>query len=221
MATATSVAGGWHVIATLDLLECLTGRWPPVVQRASKRGHSLIRRISHARAINPLSALTEAEDGHVQLLEIDAVDRLADIAARASSRGRLSHVRDEEYFRWRLANPLGGYQTLASQDAYLILQWSSGGSHVNLVDWRASDMRSLASVLNVALPQTPAVRVWDVSLDSELRSILESFGALMVVHGPSFLLRTVTDDPQDVRLAGLTLNEPANWDLRMIDSDEF
>lgn len=222
MGTATAVAGGWHVVAMLDALEWAKGRWPLVVAQASRRGHRLIRRM-RTPAVNPLSTVTGTEDGQVELLGRDGFDRMARVASLAPTTERLRHVRDDEYFRWRLANPLSRYRVLASQNSYVVLQSSKPGSQVNLVDWRAVDAPSLASVLSVALRQIRSLRVWGFSVDPELRSVLESFGSVVAVRGPSpsFTMRAVTDDPQGAYLAGLKLNEPLSWEPRMLDSDEF
>jgi hypothetical protein len=218
MGTPTMVAGGWQVVAVLDTLDCAI-----VPPRVVARGHRLIRRMRRTSRVDPLSTVTGDEDGHVELLDIDASDRLARIASLAPTSERLRHVRDEEYFRWRLANPLHRYRVLASQNSFVILESSRPGNRVNLVDWSATDAPSLASVLSIALRQIRSVRVWSLSVDPMARSVLESFGSLAAVDGPSqsFTMRTVTDDPRDPHLAGLNLSEPQNWELRMLDSDEF
>ena len=133
MGTPTMVAGGWQVVAVLDTLDCAIG--PP---RVVARGHRLIRRMRRTSRVDPLSTVTGDEDGHVELLDIDASDRLARIASLAPTSERLRHVRDEEYFRWRLANPLHRYRVLASQNSFVILESSGPGSRVNLVDWSAT-----------------------------------------------------------------------------------
>lgn len=219
--TPAMVAGGWHVVVVLDEQECRTGRMPSVVRDLSERGHRLARRITKAPIRNPLSTLAGDGEAAVRVLEPEAFRQLAEIAERGPASNRLRHVRDEEYFRWRLANPLHCYRALASREAYVILQWA-GAPHVNLVDWRAPDTRSLASVLHVAFRQVHAVRVWNIAVDSELRGVLERLGSLRPARtAATFTLRTVSDDPRDAYAGPLNLNEASSWELRMLDSDAY
>jgi GNAT superfamily N-acetyltransferase len=237
MGTAAQVAGGWHVVAMLDELEWLTQtrRWSAVVSRVTERSRRLAGRILSERSrflvqrtlrslsVNPLSALSGDEDQHVDVLDVDDFDRLADIAALVPPTTQMRHVRDAEYFRWRLGNPLFRYRALASENAYVILQWNPTGRRVNLVDWRASDTHALARVSSVAFRQIGVARVWRVSMDPGLRSTLERLGSLTDVQGsrPSFTMHDVTDDGRGVRLGGLNLTEASSWDLRMLDSDGY
>jgi GNAT superfamily N-acetyltransferase len=222
MGTPTMVAGGWHVVVMLDQLECLTGR-ARLERYVPERWQRRLRRLLGVEARNPFSTLTGSDDGSVQLLGPDAYDRLGEIGSLVPPSGRLRHVRDAEYFRWRLANPLSQYRVLASQDAYVVLEWRGAGSYANLVDWGASDARSLAEVLRVVCRQIRAIRVWDAALDEGLRKTLASLGSLAPNRGLpySFTLRPLSDDPGDVTLGGLDLNEPESWDFRMLDSDSY
>jgi ribosomal protein S18 acetylase RimI-like enzyme len=237
MGTATQVSGGWHVVAMLDELEVLTktAPWSPALSRVTQRARSLagrmlsersrllVQRTLRSRSVDPLSALNGDENEHVEVLAIDAFDRLADIAARVPPKLQMRHVRDAEYFRWRLGNPRFRYQALASENAYLILQWNPTSRRVNLVDWGALDARALAQVASVALRQIGSARVWALSLDPGFRSILESLGSLIEVGGsPStFTMHDVTDDGRGARLAGQNLAEAGSWELRMLDSDSY
>jgi GNAT superfamily N-acetyltransferase len=235
--TSAQVAGGWHVVAMLDELECLheTGRRSPVFNRVTQRSRSLagrilsqrsrflVQRILQSRSVNPLSALNGDEDERVEVLAVDAFDRLADIAALVPPTTQMRHVRDAEYFRWRLGNPRFHYRALASENAYVILQWNPTGRRVNLVDWRASDTQALARVTNVTLRQIGVARAWASSLDPEFRSILDSLGSLSDVGGSpsSFTMHDVTDDHRGAHLSGLNLAEAGSWEIRMLDSDSY
>ena len=237
MGTATQVSGGWHVVAMLDELEILTatGRWSRVASRGtrssrrlagrilSERGRLLVQRSLHSRSGDPLSALSGDADEQVEVLAVDAFDRLADIAALAPPTTAMRHVRDAEYFRWRLGNPRFGYRALANENAYVILQWNPISRRFNLVDWRAADTQALARVTSVALRQIGSARVWALALDPGLRTILESLGSLIDVGGSpsSFTMHDVTDDGTGARLAGQDLVEADSWELRMLDSDGY
>jgi GNAT superfamily N-acetyltransferase len=234
--TSAQVAGGWHVVAMLDELECLheTGR-SSVIHRITQRSHGLVGRILSRRSrfliqrtlqslsVDPLSAFNGHEDEHVEVLAVDAFERLADIAALVPPTRQMRHVRDAEYFRWRLGNPRFRYRALASESAYVIVQWNLTGRRVSLVDWRASDTQALARVMSVALRRVGAARVWALSLDPGPRSILESLGSLSDAVGSStsFTIHDVTDDHRGAHLCGLNLADAGSWELRMLDSDSY
>ncbi len=225
MGTPTSVAGGWQVVARLDVLECPGTRLPPRARRVGRRAAARLAALTGvgrgSPPVNPLASLDDEVGGAIRVVETVAVEELAAIAARVAPSTRLRHVRDAEYFGWRLADPLHRYRALVSQDAYLVLEWSGKG--VNVADWRADDARALSQLFGVAVAQLGKVRMWAASVDAELMNTLARFGRLSYDPGPSasFVFRTTAGDPRDAYLGGLDLNEPTSWDLRMLDSDEY
>lgn len=220
--TSTMVAGGWRLLTMLETLERRTER-RGVLAKVVGRTRALLPHGHRGGGPDPLAAVTSDDDSGVRLLGADAANRLAEIASRASPSDRLRHVRDEEYFCWRLRNPLNRYRVLASDDAYLILQWSGQGTRVNLLDWRGADARSVSSVFRVGLRGLTNVSVWRISLDPELRALLEGSGFRQPAHRQfaSFTMNAVTGDIRDARLGATSLSDPEHWELRMLDSDMY
>jgi hypothetical protein len=152
MGTPAMVAGGWNVLTLFETLEYTTAEQASRAERGYDRSRALVRRVVRARPVNPLSRVTALEDDGVEVLAGDAFDKIVGLAGRPEPGERLRHVRDAEYFRWRLGNPLSRYCVLASRGAYVILQWGGGSeSAVNLVDWHAASPEALVRVLTAAL----------------------------------------------------------------------
>jgi GNAT superfamily N-acetyltransferase len=149
---------------------------------------------------------------------------------------RMQHVRDERFFSWRFQNPLCRYRfvywdNVSGLQGYLVLQsppW--GGRGANLVDWEAKNVQVFVDLLQ-AVNQTsslPALDTW-FAKSSKVKPFLENIGfhfketngnlscgdhRTIMMMKPLRGIKQSDHLPSDMK--GFDL---ANWDLRMIYSD--
>ena len=228
MGTAVARASGWRVLASLDATR-FSRRRQTTFRRVVRRGRIAARLIAGAALrsgrspADPFGGLDRRADDTVRIVDQAVADELAAIAARSAPGARLRHVRDAEYFAWRLRNPLSEYRVLLERDAYLVLQWSGRGSQVNVVDWRATTPGAVAELVRLAARHLQCLRIWEASLDEDLRRALSNVGGGSVPPGPSssFLVRSATGERRDVTIDGLDPFELSSWDVKMLDSDEY
>jgi GNAT superfamily N-acetyltransferase len=229
LGAASAASGGWVPVAGLEVVE-----WertaPSYTHRLASVGidetFRLVRRMRvpvSRRRVSPFRELDVAIARRRHRLRRAAPAELAAIAALEGSSPRLRHVRDEEYFSWRLSNPLAHYRALASSDAYVVLHWDGERTFANLVDWRSRDRSALDALGGEILEHVQGLRMWSTSLDDALWDVVGAVGQLTESTDPSaaFVVRTTDVDRCDLEHAGATLTDAACWDIRMLDSDAF
>jgi GNAT superfamily N-acetyltransferase len=180
---------------------------------------------------------------HVTIEPAPRPDRMADLVEEIGHDGRLRQVRDAEYFAWRYRNPLSRYRFLFWADTrlegYLVLQTPvlRAGRTVTIVDWEAVHAGAHAGLLGAALDwgRFEEVAIWTAALSAEAKAILREAGFRTVVPPVTLgrahrrrasrqviLLTTRPNGPvADWAVGGRRLLDPANWDVRAIDSDNF
>jgi GNAT superfamily N-acetyltransferase len=184
------------------------------------------------------------EVGCVSLELAPRPDQMADLVERIGGDGRLRQVRDAQYFAWRYRNPLSEYRFLfwadARMEGYLVLQAPSRRARrpVTIVDWEASSLGARTDLLRAALRwgQFDEVTIWTAGLPAGARMILREAGFGTVsppgsvghAHRERASRQTILvsaarrDLPAaEWAVAGRSLLDPATWDLRAIDSDNF
>lgn len=159
---------------------------------------------------------------------------MAELVARLGHDGRIRHVRDETYLRWRYRDPLHDYRFLVHGadhlQGYLVLQGHRVDSErgVRIVDWEATTPEIRTALLSAALEwgRFPEATLWTASLASETSDSLAGFGFVTAGSGSHLrgaapiLIRPVgrTATTVDPTIEGRRLLDPANWDMRMIYS---
>lgn len=163
---------------------------------------------------------------------------MADLVRRIGNDGRLRHQRDEAYYLWRFRNPLNSYGFVFWEDerleGFLVVRRDRNGglSRPHILDWTASSKDvadDLLAAAEVAFGKGQ-LAIWSATLDTHQLQALKAAGfeAVDDTRGidrylPGVLVRCL--DPQvqeaDWQLAGTSLVDIANWDLRMIYSDGF
>jgi hypothetical protein len=145
---------------------------------------------------------------------------------------RLRHVRDQVYFEWRFRNPLRSYRFLYAGgdriEGYLVLQRSLSGSvdRVCIVDWEGESDAVLEDLLDAAIEcgQFPALYAWCLGASPSIRQLLDrrGFVAAKSSHESCVLVRSVRDADlaSPWLFSGRRLDDPSQWDMRMLYSME-
>lgn len=162
---------------------------------------------------------------------------MANLIRRHGLDGRVRHVRDQEFFEWRLRNPLSRYRYIYwgtnELRGYLVLQERlyREQSHLSIADWEAPDDEIKLLLLEAAIASAKRdILIWSASLSANLLRQLEACGFTTIDewpdnnrHRPSLLVRRIQDRRLDRprSVAHQRLLDIKNWDLRMIYSDSF
>jgi GNAT superfamily N-acetyltransferase len=162
------------------------------------------------------------------------VEAMADLVARLGHDGRLRHVRDETYLRWRYRDPLHEYRFLVQGTdrlgGYLVLQAhrTEPERGIRIVDWEATTSEVRMDLLRAALEwgRFPEVIVWAATLPSETEGPLAALGFVPTSSGSQLrgvattMIRPLARAAAavDPILEGRRLLDLASWDMRMVYS---
>ena len=211
--------------------------------RERLRGLPWVWRYSHATADierdpfvrfdTHLGAASPGE-ARVELSDTARVAEMAALVGRLHCDGRIRHVRDETYLRWRLAHPMNAYRFVYAGgdtlEGFLVLKWSRARVGVNpsveVADLEATSPRVALALLETAIQRGrfPMLVTWRATHVPEVAAALDGLGFETVdresaTHGwPSVLVRCVDDArlQEDWTLHGVRLLDPSSWDVRMI-----
>jgi len=183
------------------------------------------------------SALTDLVSA-TRLSEVPEPEAMEDVCSSTSTdRPQVRHVRDREYFSWRFRNPTQRYRFLwydaGATKAYLVLALDEGGAKTaSIVDWEAPSEETAARLLAAAIKAHPgwALRAWAGPLVRTWETVLGDHGFEPEASGdpkgrfePGVLVvaSTAERESSGFDTGGLSLVDPASWDLRMLYSDDF
>ncbi len=213
-----------------DALEHVLARVPLGWRAAQPVAQAIEGRHSAAAAFARLDAA--ASGGPVRVSRTAPIAAMAALAARAPSDGRIRHVRDETFLRWRYAAPLHEYRVITAERngavaAYLVLgralSPSANPRRVNLVDWAASDPQALGDALDLSLRvgRFAELVTWGDAPHSAWTQTLTARGFAPIdqhqtARGlPCVLVHTVDSSAAEPHIGARCVLEPAAWDLRM------
>jgi GNAT superfamily N-acetyltransferase len=159
-------------------------------------------------------------------------EEMAKLVSRLPFDGRIRHVRDERFFAWRFRNPFRNYRFFywdeGRLEGYLVLQTGRPPlGRVHVVDWEARDEGVRAGLLDAvfACGRYPELVAWSAAVPTAARSLLartgfEPMDRAKTARGfPCVLVRPIREQQtEDWTVAGRSLVDPADWDLRMIYS---
>ena len=167
---------------------------------------------------------------------------MASLIQRLDWDGRLRELRSVEFLEWRYQNPLGQYRYFyhgePELEGYLVLHTRRRASPlnpppVNIVDWEAVDDRVREELLRAAITacRPRMLDLWAVSCSSSTREQLKAHGFRPIDttrglrnYRPSVLIKHLPAGarrPDHEAVAGRRLEDPENWDLRMLYSDNY
>lgn len=172
-------------------------------------------------------------------LEIDSniwLDRkpqaktMSTLVKRVKRDGRIRHIRDEIYFTWRFSNPLARYWFLYCIEAgellgYMVIQRSIKDTKrvCSIVDCEALGSNICSKLLDVALKLGIAERIqaWpmDAAQAGDFRK--RGFEEDRITFRHRALVGAAKGAADGWRLGARNLADPADWDMKMVFSDNF
>ena len=157
----------------------------------------------------------------------DEMERLIDRLPKTGA-GRIRHVRDQTYFRWRFRNPKRRYRFLYAGgdriEGYLVLQHErdADANHVSIVDWEAERAPVLDALLASAIRfgRFPRLSAWVPESPSVTGHMLARRGFEPTERRQPTLVRSMPDakSGEPWRLSDRSLDDAGEWDLRMLYS---
>lgn len=160
----------------------------------------------------------------------DRSHRAPDSGARATQPGPgIRHVRDEEYFAWRLRNPRSTYRVASSDDGRLVLAATPDNYRVTIADWDASGPESLQALVRDVLPNGHfgMVRVWASEPNESTLDVFRNCGFRPAPRrsrnriAPAVFVRPTAARRPPWTLEGLDLLDPNVWHVRELDTDRL
>ena len=180
--------------------------------------------------------------GRITLAGEPRPEEMAVLIDRLGPERPIRQLRDSRYFAWRTAKPLSAYRFLfwhgkglgSELEGFLVLQTAR---YADFLEHRVLDLRGSAPSVKRDLLYAVRDRgglddlvVWSAALSQEDRALFRAAGFKPMdesngVKGfrRALLVRSLDDGvpPESWSLDGHALLDPANWDLRMLDSDAY
>jgi hypothetical protein len=173
----------------------------------------------------------------IQISELPRPDDMASPVERKGRPDRIHHVRDQRYYAWRFRSPLAGYRFLYWRDKALegFLVVAKGVHSIepaSIVDWEAVNAHVLRDLLLAAIGESGfgGIAMWTATLPKSVVDLLDHLDIMALDDSragsefrPAFLATCGNEAMVDAQwtLAGRSLTDLKNWDLRMAYSDKF
>lgn len=167
--------------------------------------------------------------GAARLADTPEIEEMAGVAA-AHPTDRIRHVRDADYFDWRLQNPESTYRFLytgeAGMDGYAILQNTPGHAIWRIADMAWTSDRALdrlASAFHDA-DAWPNIETWWSRERPELNERLIAAGLERLDpprrHRTGWLIGDLAEDADDRwQIEGRPIDDPESWEITLLASD--
>jgi hypothetical protein len=229
-----SLAMGWKSLGPMEPVERMTGaeRARRLIARAARR--TLLRRVMHGSAWNRSGSFARLDrhgtksrgrECHVVVESSPRPEAMAELVRGIAGDGRIRHVRDADFFRWRFGNPTREYRFLYFEreevlEGFIALAgYARSNLQFNIVDIEARNHAVLAELLEsvCAWGRFPAVGAWFASQSSAARTLFTRHGfvasdrVLRARGMPCVLLKKI-GSAEHSAIGG------AAWDIRLIDS---
>jgi hypothetical protein len=200
---------------------------PPLSAEPSPPFHMLEQNIDRPRHVQTSQVILE---------KTPRPEAMAALAECQGNDGRIRHVRDEKFYRWRFRNPRCNYRFLfvekAGLEGYLVLQQDVHISTdaVCIVDWEATSVEVFSDLVRTAIHGGgfQSVGIWSTTLSAVLRKMLSECGFRSAGENGSaepVYVKPVLVKPlraaEGLLMGGRSLSDISNWDLRAIYSDSY
>jgi GNAT superfamily N-acetyltransferase len=231
-----SLAMGWKSLGPMEPVVRMTRleRVRRAIDGAARR--TIFRRFARTTRGYPSCSFAEldrhrrasnAPEGNVVVESSPRPEAMAALVGSIAPDGRVRHVRDADFFRWRFGNPTREYRFLyyerggAWEGFLAVAGYRRANLPFNIVDAEVRSDFVLAELLESACAwgRFPAVGAWFASHSPAARTLLTRHGfvptdlGLRVRGMPCVLLKKIGS-----ACAGKSAIDGAAWDLRLIDS---
>jgi GNAT superfamily N-acetyltransferase len=229
-----SLAMGWKSIGPTEPVARMTPveRVRRAMVRAARR--TLLRRFMRGSIGNPSGSFAKldrhvtgsaARERNVVVESSPRPEAMAELVRSSVDDGRIRHVRDADFFRWRFGNPMREYRFLyferdgALEGFVAVAGYTRSNLQFNIVDIEARNDSVLAELVESACAwgRFPAIGAWMASLSPTAQTLLTRHGfaaterKLRARGMPCVLLKRIAP----VESSAV---DGAAWDIRLIDS---
>lgn len=226
------------------------GPFGPVMRPAWAGGPGPVPRA--ARVLRrSLSALLRSPGVGLTISSQTRPAEMAELAARGRSDGRIRHVKDLRWFRWRYRDPSSRYRFAYLHRSGRLIGYLVFGANapplppgqMHLVNWERGDelpwSELLGAVARLADRWVASIVAWTAALPSEAQGLLSelgfapyAFAGPLASERPTFLVGRIgsarseaskghAGDDAGSAIAGARIDAAASWDLRPIFADSF
>ena len=163
------------------------------------------------------------------------LSHMNELISRCGDPSRIQHVRDEQFYGWRLRDPSSHYRFIyyehsAGPEGFFILQQPAPGGAVTIVDWVTSTTDAWTKLLGAVVDSNiERLQISSTTFSKAQAQSLRRSGFELVVEldtrtrpAPGILLCALSNpETNEWALGGQRLLDSDRWDMRMIYSDEF
>jgi hypothetical protein len=228
-----SLALGWRCAGFLETMY----RGPSIPQRPSFPEKRLFT--SSEDSEHPFYKLDRCyrSEKNISLERTPDPAAMAELVKEIGADGRITHCRDEAYFRWRFQNPLSNYRFLSKGssklEGYLVLQSAvySDRKTVSIVDWEAVTSQVQIELLKSAISygNFDCLMIWASGLPISTKNLVQECGFQYLPHTQNLrtsrhtllLKRTSEKAWKEEFPSYAEMLSLENWNLRMLYSDGF
>jgi hypothetical protein len=236
-----ALSEGWRVIGTYDTLartapvhKLLTSERLKNWARPWQRHPALVKL---SRAVAHLRRPSSPHD-HIQISPDPRAEDMALLVARTDRPDKIRQSKDSRYYDWRFRSPLSRYRFFYWQkttlEGFLVLQRSilptAGLAH--LIDWAATAPEVLTELLQAAVQDVRlgSLELWSATLPEAMVATLYEQRFTPTERPipdtgfrPSLLVLCLNAAMfnGEWRLAGRSVTDVENWELRMVCGDQY
>jgi GNAT superfamily N-acetyltransferase len=163
------------------------------------------------------------------------IRQMSELVSRYFEPSLFRHVRDEQYYEWRLQNPRALYRYLYFESAsglegFIVLHQSVLGGTVTIVDWAASGIKVWAALLSAVVSSgITDLQIISTGFSTAQQDVLAQLGFTLLREvetdrqpAPGLLIDArQTAENDSWLLDGENIIDPNRWDMRMIFSDAY
>jgi GNAT superfamily N-acetyltransferase len=229
-----SLAMGWKSLGPMEPVARMTGL-ERVRRRIDRAAQRTLFRLFPSKGWYSSSSFAELDrrgkaaktrEGNVAVESAPRVEAMAELIASIARDGRIRHVRDADFLRWRFGNPTREYRFLyyergGALEGFLALAaYPRSSLAFKIVDVEAKSESALAALLEAACAwgRFPSVATWSASHSPAAKDLLTRHGfvpievSLRARGMPCVLIKTIGASTGQPAIDG------AAWDIRLIDS---
>jgi len=161
----------------------------------------------------------------VLFFEIPDLKKICDLILKEDNFDKITPVRTEEYFQWKMRNSKNKYLFFGYKDrSYVIFSTQPNGNNGYIVDYVVENVEDLDNILRFILKTKPFnfTMVYNYGVCNKLSKVLKGLNfeeSSMTWH---LLIRPVKKDfsERDWFVEGVDTRKIENWNMRAICSDD-
>lgn len=162
---------------------------------------------------------------NVKLLKNPDLKEVCNFISRIKEPGRISPIRSEKFYQWKMASPKDNYKFYSYKDVgYVVFSTQPGGQNGYIVDYAVENVESLDNIVRYVIRNKPFnfIMVFNYGVCDRLSQVLRSLDFKPSTMNWSLLIRPVKRDfiKEDWLIEGVNTRDISNWNMRAICSDD-